>query len=196
MRAAAAALSLHPSDHELLALATAHAHSRHTLAHQAACHGGGCAHARRGNVTRSATRGATASHGGATRTVTPRMISVPTSLAHLPRPPLSRSHHRHRPRFRRRTEPDGEARSDPAAPLALAAARAGDDRKAVDVRALRVNHLTSATSFFVNMNGRSKAQIAAIVKNVEDEMAAQFGRTAHRQGKAVSAEYVDLTELD
>jgi ribosome-associated protein len=56
----------------------------------------------------------------------------------------------------------------------------------VDVRALRVNHLTSATSFFVNMNGRSKAQIAAIVKNVEDEMAAQFGRTAHRQGKAVS----------
>ena len=81
--------------------------------------------------------------------------------------------------------PDGAAEDDPAAPLALAACRAADARKALSVSALRVNHLTSATSFFVSMVGRSKAQINAIVKNVEDELRDEFGRTGHRQGKAM-----------
>ena len=82
-------------------------------------------------------------------------------------------------------QPDGEAESDPAAPLALAACRAGDDRKALHVSALRVSHLTSATSFFVSMVGRSKAQINAIVRNVEDELSDEFGRKPSRQGKAM-----------
>lgn len=81
--------------------------------------------------------------------------------------------------------PEGAAEDDPAAPLALAACRAGDARKAYDVTALRVSHLTSATNFFVNMVGRSKAQINAIVKNVEDELQDEFGRRCHRQGKAL-----------
>ncbi len=85
-----------------------------------------------------------------------------------------------------RREPDGPAIDDPAAPLALAACRAGDARKARDVKAFRVAHLTSATNFFVNMCGTSKAQISAIVRNVEDELGEQFGVRAHRQGKAVS----------
>jgi ribosome-associated protein len=82
--------------------------------------------------------------------------------------------------------PEGEAIDDPAAPLALAACKAADDRKALQISAMRVSHLTSATSFFVSMSGRSKAQINAIVKNVEDELDEQFGRRANRQGKAIS----------
>ena len=83
-------------------------------------------------------------------------------------------------------QPDGEAIDDPAAPIALAACKAADDRKALHTSALRVSHLTSATSFFVSMCGRSKAQINAIVKNVEDELEEEFGRRPSRQGKAVS----------
>ena len=83
-------------------------------------------------------------------------------------------------------QPDGAAEDDPAAPLALAAVRAVDARKAKDVIALRVSHLTSATSFFVNMAASSRAQIDAIVKNVEDELSENFGRKGSRQGKSGS----------
>ena len=84
----------------------------------------------------------------------------------------------------KRRQPDGEAIDDPSAPLALCAVRAADDRKAIDITALRVSHLTSATTFFINMAGRSKAQISAIVKSIEDEVLQQFGYRSNRQGKA------------
>lgn len=84
-----------------------------------------------------------------------------------------------------RREPDGEAIDDPAAPLALHIVRSADARKALDITALRVAHMTSATSFFVNMAGRSKAQINAIVKSIEDDVLETYGRRAHRQGKAL-----------
>ncbi|EOD33516.1 hypothetical protein EMIHUDRAFT_59582, partial [Emiliania huxleyi CCMP1516] len=70
--------------------------------------------------------------------------------------------------------------------LALAAVRAGDDKKAQGISALRVGHLTSATSYFVTMQGSSRAQIDAIVKSVESEMSERFGRVGSRQGKAGS----------
>ena len=82
-------------------------------------------------------------------------------------------------------QPDGPAEDDPFAPMAYAASRAGDARKAKDISALRVSHLTSATNFFVNMVGSSKAQINAIVRNVEDEMKECHGMTCLRQGKAM-----------
>jgi len=84
----------------------------------------------------------------------------------------------------KRRQPDGEAIDDPSAPLALCAVRAADDRKAIDITALRVSHLTSATTFFINMAGRSKAQISAIVKSIEDEVLQEFGYRSNRQGKA------------
>ena len=86
----------------------------------------------------------------------------------------------------RRREPDGPWEEDPSTPLALACVRAGDARKARDVSALRVGHLTSAANFFVNMVGGSKAQIEAIVKTVEDDAAENFARVGKRQGKATS----------
>ena len=85
-----------------------------------------------------------------------------------------------------RSKPDGKWEDDPSTPLALLAVRAGDARKARDVSALRVGHLTSATNYFVNMVGSSKAQINAIVKSVEDDAEEAGHRTPSRQGTAVS----------
>eukprot|EP00967_Tisochrysis_lutea_P151382 scaffold294377_cov27-Tisochrysis_lutea.AAC.1 len=82
--------------------------------------------------------------------------------------------------------PDGPPENDPATPLAIAAVQAGDDRKAQHITALRVSHLTSATNYFVNMQGSSRAQIDAIVKNVEVEMMERFSLTGNRQGKSSS----------
>ena len=85
-----------------------------------------------------------------------------------------------------RSKPDGKWEDDPSTPLALLAVRAGDARKARDVSALRVGHLTSATNYFVNMVGSSKAQINAIVKSVEDDAEEAGYPTPSRQGTAVS----------
>lgn len=82
--------------------------------------------------------------------------------------------------------PIGPPEDDPSTPLALAAVRAGDARKAKEVVAMRVGHLTSATNYFVNMQGGSKAQIQAIVKSIEVAMEEQFGRVGKRQGRALS----------
>lgn len=90
--------------------------------------------------------------------------------------------------------PVGAPEDDPSAPLALAAVRAADALKARDIVALRVGHLTSATNFFVNAVGGSKAQINAIVKNIEDELTQQFGRywltTAPLYSRALSSSLV------
>jgi len=85
-----------------------------------------------------------------------------------------------------RREPDGKWEEDPSTPLALLAVRAGDARKARDVSALRVGHLTAATNYFVNMVGSSKAQINAIIKSVEDDAEEAGYRVGKRQGTAVS----------
>lgn len=81
-------------------------------------------------------------------------------------------------------QPDGPAEDDPFTPWALVAAQAGDDRKAQEIVALRVGHLTSVANFFVNMQASSRAQIEAIVKNVEGEMLHKFDKVGSRQGKA------------
>jgi len=85
-----------------------------------------------------------------------------------------------------RKMPDGPDEDDPATPMALAAAGAADDRKAREIVALRVGHLTSATNYFVNMQGTSRAQIDAIVKSIEDVMLERFEMVGSRQGKASS----------
>ena len=83
-------------------------------------------------------------------------------------------------------QPDGPPESDPCTPLALAAVRAGDARTAKEVVALRVAHLTSAANYIVNMEGGSKAQIGAIVDNIQREVSDQFDLKCIREGKAAS----------
>lgn len=74
---------------------------------------------------------------------------------------------------------------DPLVPTVHAIARAADKRKAGDITALRVSHLTVTTEFFVNMVGNSRPQNQAIAAAVEEELKA-LGRTARHEGTADS----------
>lgn len=80
--------------------------------------------------------------------------------------------------------PEGEAIDDPAASRVLEIVRAADDRKAEDISALRVGHLTSGASFIVNMVGRNVPQINAIVSSIGDDVLERHGVRATPQGKA------------
>ncbi|KAA8497771.1 Ribosomal silencing factor RsfS [Porphyridium purpureum] len=58
--------------------------------------------------------------------------------------------------------------------FAIACAKAGDERKASDIVAMRVSHLTVITSFFVFMSANSPPQLRAIANNVEGCLAKEF----------------------
>jgi ribosome-associated protein len=54
--------------------------------------------------------------------------------------------------------------------LARLAAEAADDRKAVDIRLLRVEDVTTLTDWFVVCSGLSDVQVRAIARSVEDRL--------------------------
>ena len=56
--------------------------------------------------------------------------------------------------------------------LARLAAEAADDRKAVDIRLLRVEDVTTLTDWFVVCSGLSDVQVRAIARSVEDRLEA------------------------
>lgn len=74
------------------------------------------------------------------------------------------------------------AEDDPVTPMIYAIALAGDDRKARGICALRVSALTSVTTYFVTMTGKTRTQVNAIGANVRDELNVKFGRDAVPQG--------------
>lgn len=78
------------------------------------------------------------------------------------------------------------AEDDPVAPLVMAIALAGDDKKARSIKAIRVSALTTVTSFFVTMTGKTKTQVSSIGANVRDELRLRFGRDAVPQGDPAS----------
>lgn len=78
------------------------------------------------------------------------------------------------------------AEDDPLAPFVTAVALAGDDKKARSIKAIRVSALTSITSFFVTMTGKTKTQVSSIGANVRDELKLQFGRDVVPQGDPAS----------
>ena len=57
--------------------------------------------------------------------------------------------------------------------LALAAAKALDDKKAVDVRVLKVHDLTVLTDYFVIASGTSTTHTAALADEVEYQLGQQ-----------------------
>lgn len=65
-----------------------------------------------------------------------------------------------------RREPDGPLNDDPALPMIQDIIRAMDERKAGDIWASRVAHLTYTTSFIVNCAGASRPALQAIAANV------------------------------
>lgn len=81
--------------------------------------------------------------------------------------------------------------------LARLAAEAADDRKAVDIRLLRVEEVTTLTDWFVVCGGLSDVQVRAIARSVEDRLELDCERLPLRregvtQGRWVLLDYGDL----
>ena len=92
--------------------------------------------------------------------------------------------------------------AEPASPLdseALArlAAEACDDRKAVDIRLIRVEEVSSLADWFVICSGLSDVQVRAIARSVEESLELLAGRLPLRregqaEGRWVLLDYGDL----
>ncbi len=65
--------------------------------------------------------------------------------------------------------------------LALAAADACDDRKAVDILLIRVDEVSSLADWFVICSGLSDVQVRAIARSVEDRLDVDAGRLPLRR---------------
>ena len=92
---------------------------------------------------------------------------------------------------RPRLDPD-DSRS-----LALLAAEACDDRKAVDIRLIRVEEVSSLADWFVICSGLTDVQVRAIARSVEDAIEECAGRLPLRregqsEGRWVLLDYGEL----
>jgi ribosome-associated protein len=81
--------------------------------------------------------------------------------------------------------------------LALLAAEACDDRKAVDIRMIRVDEVSSLADWFVICSGLSDVQVRAIARSVEDRLETEAGRLprgkeGQREGHWVLLDYGEL----
>ena len=81
--------------------------------------------------------------------------------------------------------------------LALLAAEACDDRKAVDIRLIRVDEVSSLTDWFVICSGLTDVQVRAIARSVEDSLELEAGRQPLRregqsEGRWVLLDYGEL----
>ena len=65
--------------------------------------------------------------------------------------------------------------------LARLAAEASDDRKAVDIRLIRVDEVSSLADWFVISSGLSDVQVRAIARSVEDQIEEATGRLPLRR---------------
>jgi len=81
--------------------------------------------------------------------------------------------------------------------LARQAAEACDDRKAVDIRLIRVEEISSLADWFVIASGLSDVQVRAIARSVEDRLEQDHGRLPLRregqsEGRWVVLDYGEL----
>ena len=81
--------------------------------------------------------------------------------------------------------------------LTRLAAEACDDRKAVDIRLIRVDEVSSLADWFVICSGLSDVQVRAIARSVEDRMLSEAGRLPLRkegqnEGRWVLLDYGEL----
>ena len=81
--------------------------------------------------------------------------------------------------------------------LALLAAEASDDRKAVDIRLIRVDEVSSLADWFVICSGLTDVQVRAIARSVEDSLEMEAGRLPLRregqsEGRWVLLDYGEL----
>jgi len=81
--------------------------------------------------------------------------------------------------------------------LALLAAEACDDRKAVDIRLIRVDEVSSLADWFVICSGLTDVQVRAIARSVENSLEQESGRLPLRregqsEGRWVLLDYGEL----
>lgn len=81
--------------------------------------------------------------------------------------------------------------------LALLAAEACDDRKAVEICLIRVEEVSSLADWFVICSGLSDVQVRAIARSVEDRLETEAGRLPLRkegqsEGRWVLLDYGEL----
>ncbi|MCP9827460.1 ribosome silencing factor [Synechococcus sp. L2F] len=81
--------------------------------------------------------------------------------------------------------------------LTRLAAEACDDRKAVDIRLIRVDEVSSLADWFVICSGLSDVQVRAIARSVEDRLLSDAGRLPLRkegqnEGRWVLLDYGEL----
>ena len=87
--------------------------------------------------------------------------------------------------------------TDDSRALALLAAEACDDRKAVDIRLIRVDEVSSLADWFVICSGLTDVQVRAIARSVEDAIEDHSGRLPLRregqsEGRWVLLDYGEL----
>ncbi len=81
--------------------------------------------------------------------------------------------------------------------LARLAAEASDDRKAVDIRLIRVDEVSSLADWFVISSGLSDVQVRAIARSVEDQIEEATGRLplrreGQKEGRWMLLDYGDV----
>jgi ribosome-associated protein len=81
--------------------------------------------------------------------------------------------------------------------LARLAAEACDDRKAVDIRLIRVEDVSSLADWFVICSGLSDVQVRAIARSVEERLDAEahrlpLRREGQREGRWLLLDYGEL----
>ncbi|MFN7899918.1 MAG: ribosome silencing factor [Synechococcaceae cyanobacterium] len=76
--------------------------------------------------------------------------------------------------------------------LACLAAEACDDRKAVDIRLIRVEDISSLADWFVICSGLTDVQVRAIARSVEDRLELEAGRLPLRREGQIEGRWVVL----
>jgi ribosome-associated protein len=76
--------------------------------------------------------------------------------------------------------------------LARLAAEACDDRKAVDIRLIRVDEVSSLADWFVICSGLTDVQVRAIARSVEDRLSEEAQRLPLRREGVTEGRWVVL----
>jgi ribosome-associated protein len=76
--------------------------------------------------------------------------------------------------------------------LARLAAEACDDRKAVDIRLIRVDEVSSLADWFVICSGLTDVQVRAIARSVEDRLSDEVQRLPLRREGVTEGRWVVL----
>lgn len=62
--------------------------------------------------------------------------------------------------------------------------KAGDDKKAFDIKLLKVGKITTIADYFVILSGNSDVQVKAISDEIEDRMAKHGYRLKNKEGRS------------